>query len=129
MTITPEERKEIQKILEEFVKGQPSFNDRRFALTILSFIYELNQQNPSVTTSGNDGECNNKDGVCIWQHLRQLAMLKVPEALDETYLNAFAELAQKLNGLACVVNTLSKTLHRRYAERLPSKIPPGVITQ
>jgi len=133
MNISLEKRKEIQKTLEEFVRTQPSFKDKRFVLTILSFIYELNQYNAAAITSDNEIACLNKSGICLWQLFKQiqntLSTLDIPDNFDETFLSTFTVFAHNINSLAGAVNNLSELLHLRYAERFPSEIPLGAIKQ
>ena len=120
MYIEYKKRKKIQTVLEEFVKNQPSLADKKFALVILSFIYELNEQNAAVTASERGLECPHNDGVCLWQHIKELqsafSMLEVPEVVYKSYLDAFALLTRHIDLLSDALNLLSKLLHLIYVE-------------
>ncbi len=136
MIIAPEKRKEIQKILEEFIKKRPSsveLADIKFALVILSFIHELNEQDTAMTINERGIECPSNDGVCIWKYVKELqnifSTMEIPEVFDESYLNSFALLAQNITRLSGSVNTLSELLHRRYAEKFPRDIQAKPIVQ
>ena len=133
MYMSIEERKKMQKIFEKAASDTEIAEEKKFFLTILSLIYELNEINAHHSEKYNNGSCCDGNLSCLKNLTQSIAniinSIDTSAIVDDTFMKDFTLLAGNLACLSAEINKIHSILAQIHAENTASKPPTLLILQ